>query len=43
MPGGAEELVHIRETIESAIRADSDLGVWAVVDVDFQNVPVILL
>ena len=37
MRGGAEALVHIRETIESAIRADPGRGVWAVVDVDFQN------
>ena len=37
MPGGAEALVHTRETIENAIRADPSLGVWAVVDVDFQN------
>ena len=37
MPGGAEALVHTRETIENAIRADPSRGVWAVVDVDFQN------
>ena len=33
----AEARVHIRETIESAIRGDLGLGVRAVVDFDFQN------
>ena len=37
MPGGAEALVHTRETIEGAIRSDPSCGVWATVDVDFQN------
>ena len=37
MPGGAEALVHTRETIEAAIRSDPSCGVWATVDVDFQN------
>ena len=37
MPGGAEALVHTRETIENAIRADPGFGIWAIVDVDFQN------
>ena len=37
MPGGAEALVHTRETIEAAVRSDPAYGVWACVDVDFQN------
>ena len=37
MPGGAEALVHIRETIEGTIRSDPSCGAWATVDVDFQN------
>ena len=37
MPGGAEALVRTRETIEGTIRANPDLGVWAVIDIDFQN------
>ena len=37
MPGGAEALVHTRETIEAAVRSDPAHGVWACVDVDFQN------
>ena len=37
MPGGAEALVHTCETIEAAIRSDPGCGVWATVDVDFQN------
>ena len=37
MPGGAEALVHTRETIEAAIISDAAHGVWATVDVDFQN------
>ena len=37
MPGGAEALVHTRETIEAAVRLDPAHGVWACVDVDFQN------
>ena len=37
MPGGAEALIHTRETIETAMRADTDNGVWACIDVDFKN------
>ena len=37
MPGGTESLVHAWETIEGTIRANHDLGVLAVIDVDFQN------
>ena len=37
MPGGAEALVHTRETIEATIRSDPAHGVWACIDVDFQN------
>ena len=37
MLGGADALVHIRETIEGTIRANSVLGIWAVIDVDFRN------
>ena len=37
MPGGAEALVHIREAIDGTIRANTDLGIWAVIGVDFQN------
>ena len=37
MPGGAEALIHTRETIEAAMRADPDNGVWACIDVDFKN------
>ena len=37
MPGGAEALVHTRETTEGAIRSDPSCGVWATVDVDFQD------
>ena len=37
MLGGAEALVHTREIIEGTIRANPDLGICAVVDVDFQN------
>ena len=37
MPGGAETLVHTREAIENAIRSEPSCGVWATVDVDFQN------
>ena len=29
--------MHTRETIENAIRSDPSCGVWAAVDVDFQN------
>ena len=35
MPGGAEALVHTRETIEGATRSDPSCGVWATVDADF--------
>ena len=37
MPGGAKAFVHTRETIEAAVRSDPAYGVWACVDVDFQN------
>ena len=37
MLGGAETLLHTREIIENAIRSDPSCGVWATVDVDFQN------
>ena len=37
MRGGAEALVHTRETIENAFRSGPSCGVWATVDVDFQN------
>ena len=37
MPGGAEALVHTRETIENAIRSDPNCGVWATATVDFQT------
>ena len=37
MRGGAEALVHTRETIENAFRSGPSCGVWAAVDVDFQN------
>ena len=36
-PGRAESLVHARGTIEGIIRAKHDLGVRAVIDVDFHN------
>ena len=34
---GAEVLIHTRSVLEDALRADSSAGVWAVVDVDFEN------
>ena len=37
MPGGAEALVHTRETIEAAIIPDAAHGVWATGYVDFQH------
>ena len=37
MPGGAEALVHTRETIEATVQSDHAHGVWACIDVDFQN------
>ena len=37
MRGGAEALVHTREAIEGTIRANPDPGIWAWIDVDFQN------
>ena len=37
MPGGAEALVRTRETIEGTIRANPDLGILVVIDVDFHN------
>ena len=37
MPGGAEALVNPRDAIERTIRASPKVGIWAVIDVDFQN------
>ena len=37
MPGGTEALIHARETLEATIRADTDCGTWACIDIDFRN------
>ena len=36
MPGGAEALVHTRETIEATVRSDPAHGVWACINVAFR-------
>ena len=37
MPGGAEALLLTREAIEGSIWASPAVGIWVVIDVDFQN------
>ena len=37
MPGGTEALIHTRETLEAAIRADAGGDAWACIDIDFKN------
>ena len=37
IPGGAESLVHWRTTVIEEIQADSLHGVWALLDLDWQN------